>query len=118
MAGDISLAGRTLVGVTNSDDGAVSGDTTFHFEQEGDRIYAHYEGGSVVDGHLVGTVDGNRWDIRFTQINSAHETATGHSVGVIEVLDDGRVRVEDEWEWKSQDGSGETVLEEVKRPTA
>lgn len=114
MTDDVSLDGRTLVGVTNTDDGEVSGDTTFHFEQEGDRIYARYDGGDILDGHLVGTVDGNRWDIRYTQINSAHETATGHSVGVIEVLDDGRVRVEDEWEWESQDGSGASVLEEVE----
>jgi len=114
MSNNISLNGRTLVGVTNTDDGEVSGDTKFHFEQDGERIYAHYGGGDVVDGHLVGTVEGNQWDIRYTQINRNHETATGHSVGVIEVLKDGRLRVEDEWEWESQRGSGETVLEEIK----
>jgi len=114
MNNNISLDGRTMVGVTNTDDGEVSGDTKFHFEQDGERIYAHYEGGDVVDGHLVGTVEGNHWDIRYTQINRNHETATGHSVGVIEVLEDGRLRVEDEWKWESQRGSGETVLEEVK----
>ena len=64
MRNDISLDGRTLVGVTNTDDGEVSGDTKFHFEQDGEQIYAHYEGGDVVDGHLVGIVEGNRWDIR------------------------------------------------------
>lgn len=113
MTEDISLDGRTLVGVANTDAGEVSGDTRFEFEQEGKRIYAHYSGGEIVDGHLVGTYDGSEWDIRYTQINSNQETASGHSVGTVELLDDGRVRVEDEWEWESQDGSGVSILEEI-----
>ena len=113
MTTEISLDGRTLVGVANTEDGEVSGDTTFEFKQEGERIYAHYSGGDIVDGHLLGTFDGHKWDIRYTQINVNHETASGHSVGTVKLLDDGRVRVEDEWEWESQDGSGESVLEEV-----
>ncbi|GAB7009580.1 hypothetical protein [Halorubrum trueperi] len=75
------------------------------------RIYANYSGGDVVDGHLVGTFDGEQWDIRYTQINTDNETATGHSVGDVELLDDGRVRVEDEWE--SKPGTGESIHEEV-----
>ena len=113
MTTDISLDGRTLVGVANSADGEVNNDTRFEFEQEGERIYAHYSGGDIVDGHLVGTFDGSEWDIRYSQINSNQETASGHSVGTVELFDDGRVRVEDEWEWGSQEGSGESVLEEV-----
>jgi len=114
MADDISLDGRTLVGVENSGSGEVSGDTAFEFQQDGDRLYASYAGGDVVDGHLVGTFDGEQWDIRYAQINAAGETATGHSVGTVELLDDGRVRVKDEWEWESQAGSGESVLEEIE----
>ncbi|WP_416841580.1 hypothetical protein [Haloferax sp. DFSO52] len=113
MITEISLDGRTLVGVANSEDGEVSSDTRFEFEQEGERVYAHYSGGDIVDGHLVGTFDGSEWDIRYSQINSNQETASGHSVGTVELLDDGRIRVEDEWEWESQEGSGESVLEEV-----
>ncbi|MFW5956598.1 MAG: hypothetical protein ACOCQY_04265 [Halorhabdus sp.] len=112
MTENISLDGRTLVGVANADAGEVSENTRFEFEQEGERIYAHYTGGNIVDGHLVGTFDGKEWDIRYSQINTEHETASGHSVGTIELLDDGRVRVEDEWKWESQEGSGESVLEE------
>ena len=113
MTEDISLDGRTLVGVANTDSGEVSGETRFEFEQEGERIYAHYTGGSIADGHLVGTFDGNEWNIRYSQINTENETASGHSVGTVELLDDGCVRIEDKWEWESQDGSGESVLEEI-----
>ena len=101
------------MGVANDEQGEVSGDTEFHFEQNGDRIHAHYAGGEIVDGHLVGTLDGTRWDVRYVQLNSEGETATGHSIGELTVLEDGRVRVEDEWEWESTAGAGESVLEEV-----
>lgn len=103
------MAGHLLASQTDA--GEVSGETRFEFEQEGEQSYAHYSGGDIVDGHLVGTFDGSEWDIRYFQINSGHETASGHSVGTVELLEDGRVRVEDEWE--SQDGSGASVLEEI-----
>lgn len=113
MTETISLDGRTLVGIANTEHGEVSGDTRFHFDQNGNRIRAHYSGGDIVDGYLVGTFDGTRWDIRYVQINEEGDTATGHSIGEVKALDDGRVRVEDEWEWESKDGTGESVLEEV-----
>ncbi|WP_256296622.1 hypothetical protein [Haloarchaeobius salinus] len=113
MSEQLSLDGRTLVGVANDESGEVSGDTRFEFEQDGDRIHAHYAGGSIVEGHLVGTLTDGRWDIRYVQLNEDGETATGHSVGDVALLDDGRVRVEDEWEWESKPGRGASVLEEV-----
>lgn len=114
MSETVSLDGRTLVRVENDEHGEVSDETRFHFEQDGDRIRARYSGGEIVDGYLIGTLDGTRWDVRYVQLNEAGETATGHSVGDVEALDDGRVRVEDEWEWESKDGTGESILEEVE----
>ncbi|MDS0294668.1 hypothetical protein [Halogeometricum luteum] len=110
---EISLDGRTLAGVANGEDGEVSAETRFRFEQDGERISATYAGGDVADGYLVGTLDGGEWDVRYVQMNADGETATGHSVGTVTLLDDGRVRVEDVWEWESRDGAGESVLEEV-----
>lgn len=114
MSNDISLDGCTLVGVANDEAGEVSGETRFHFKQEGDRIHATYSGGDIVDGYLIGTFDNDEWDIRYVQMNTAGETATGHSVGEATLLDDGRIRVEDEWEWESKPGAGESILEEVE----
>ncbi|QZP37908.1 hypothetical protein [Halobaculum magnesiiphilum] len=112
MAEDISLDGRTLVGVANDEDGEVGTKTRFRFEQTGDRIHAAYAGGDIAEGHLLGTFDGRKWEIRYTQINVDGDTASGRSVGTVEELADGRVRVEDEWEWESKAGAGESVLEE------
>ena len=114
MAEQISLDGRTLVGVANDEDGEVSGDTKFRFEQTGDRLSARYSGGPIVEGHLVGTIYGTQCDIRYVQINESVESAIGHSVGEVSLLEDGRIRVEDTWEWESKPGVGESVLEETK----
>ena len=56
MTETVSLDGRTLVGVENAEQGEVSSETRFDFEQDGDRIYARYSGGDIVDGHLLGAV--------------------------------------------------------------
>ncbi|WP_440988840.1 hypothetical protein [Haloarchaeobius baliensis] len=114
MNDDLSLDGRTLVGVENDEAGEVGGDTRFQFEQDGDRIHAHYAGGTIVEGHLVGTLDDGQWDVRYVQLHADGETATGHSVGDVTLLDDGRIRVDDEWEWESRPGGGASVLEEVE----
>lgn len=114
MDDEISLDERTLAGVANADAGEVDTDTRFEFEQDGDRISARYAGGAVETGYLLGTFDGRAWDVRYVQRNEAGETATGHSVGVATWLEDGRVRIEDEWEWESKPGRGESVLEEVR----
>jgi hypothetical protein len=114
MGDSISLHGRTLAGVANAEAGEVSTETRFTFEQDGDRITARYAGGTVEIGHLLGTFDGKTWDVRYVQRNENGETATGHSVGIVTQLPDGRVRVEDEWEWESKPGSGESVLEEIR----
>ena len=114
MAEQISLDGRTLVGVANDEDGEVSGDTKFRFEQTGNRLSARYSGGPIVEGHLVGTIEGTQWEIRYVQLNESGESASGHSVGEVALLEDGRVRVEDAWEWESKPGAGESVLEEIK----
>lgn len=110
----ISLDGRTLVGVTNADTGEVSPDTRFEFHQDGDQLTARYAGGPIVDGFLLGRFDGRQWDVRYVQLNTDGETATGHSVGDVTRLDDGRIRVEDRWEWESKPGHGSSVLEEIE----
>ncbi len=114
MAKQISLDGRTLVGIANDEEGEVNGDTQFQFEQAGDRIYAQYSGGEIVEGHLIGAFDGSQWDIRYVQMNEDGDTASGHSTGEVSLLDDGRVRVEDEWAWESKPGTGESILEEIE----
>lgn len=110
---EISLDGRTLKAAENTN-GEVSGDTLFEFEQDEEIITATYSGGEIQRGYLIGTLEKNRWEVRYVQINRTGETSTGHSIGELKLSEDGRVLVEDDWEWESRAGGGHSVLEEVK----
>ena len=114
MDDELWLHGRSLAGVSNARAGEVDPETEFDFRQDGDRLAARYAGGAVGAGHLPGTLDGSRWDVRYVQRNVDGEAAAGHSVGEVSRLPGGRVRVTDEWSWQSRPGGGTSVLEEVR----
>jgi hypothetical protein len=113
MDGRISMHGRRLRALGNTDGGEVSGETIFEFSQEADLIWARYADGRIRLGFLVGTSSGTQLDFRYTQINHAGATSTGHSRDRIERLADGRVRLHETWSWDSQEGSGTSILEEI-----
>ncbi|MQS07223.1 hypothetical protein [Streptomyces alkaliphilus] len=112
-----SLDGRTLVPVAARAAGQVGTDTRFHYHERDGRVWARYEGGDIVHGHLVGTRSGDRLDFRYVQLCVDGTTASGHCVGRLEALPDGRVRIHETWRWESGPGSGSSVVEEPPRGT-
>jgi hypothetical protein len=107
-----SVDGRVFESVRNDGDGDVGSATTFRFDQTDDLIHARYEGGDVRLGHLVGHHLGDELRFRYAHVTTDGETATGQSRDRIERLDDGRLRLHEEWAWDSKAGSGTSVLEE------
>ncbi|GAA2300078.1 hypothetical protein GCM10010149_56340 [Nonomuraea roseoviolacea subsp. roseoviolacea] len=108
-----SLDGRRFRAVADVAGGEVGTETIFTYHQDGSEIWGTYAGGSVRRGFLVGTLDGDRVDFRYTQLNLAGETSSGHCVSRITVLADGRLRLDESWEWESRPGSGSSAVEEV-----
>ncbi|ELZ77572.1 MULTISPECIES: hypothetical protein [Haloferax] len=108
-----SLDGRVFKSVANAESGDVGGDTHFWFDQSGDLIHATYRGGTVRLGHLVGRHRGDTLDFRYSHVTDDGTTATGHSTDRIERLEDGRLRLHEDWSWDSKPGSGTSVLEEL-----
>ncbi|MGW3625901.1 hypothetical protein [Streptomyces sp. NPDC000880] len=107
-----SLDGLVLSPVADQAPGQVGTRTRFTYHEEDGRIWADYEGGDVVRGHLVGTREGDRLDFRYVQLKTDGRTACGHCVSTVVELTDGRVRLEETWEWESQEGSGTSVVEQ------
>ncbi len=102
--------------VNNSENGDTSSETTFHYKQEGNILTSIYSGGSIVSGHLMGLVDekGNI-DMRYHHINSDGDIMTGFCKSTLEILEDGRIRLHEEWKWTSGDqSSGKSTIEELK----
>jgi hypothetical protein len=100
--------------ISNSENGETSGDTIFHYKQLGQVLTAEYSGGKIKYGHLVGLVDTNgNIDMRYHQINEKDELMTGVCQSKPEMLENGKIRLHETWEWTSGDRSkGQSIIEE------
>jgi hypothetical protein len=108
-----SLDGRRFRAVADVTGGEVGTATVFEYHERDGEIWASYGGGAIRRGYLVGTRDGDRLDFRYSQLNAEGQTANGHCVSVVRMLEDGRLRLEETWEWESRPGAGTSVVEEV-----
>jgi hypothetical protein len=94
--------------------GVVSGETTLTFQQAGDVVSAHYAGGTIVAGYLVGRFDATG-ALRFcyAQTDLAGRLDAGMSTGTLERLPEGRLRLIEQFQWLTRPGSGTNVFEEI-----
>jgi hypothetical protein len=106
-----SLDGRVFA-VADSGGGVATTETTFRYAEEDGVVTASYEGGTIRCGFLIGTRSGDSLDFRYVQLHTDGSTATGHCVTELELLTDGRIRLNEAWEWESRPGRGRSVAEE------
>jgi hypothetical protein len=95
-----------------SEQAEASAATVFEYHEDGDVVWARYQGGAVRLGFLVGTRAGDPLDFRDSQLNEGGETSNGHCSTTISVLPDGRLRLSEHWTWESKPGSGTIAAEE------
>jgi hypothetical protein len=64
--------------------------------------------GKIKYGHLIGLVDhlGNI-EMRYHQVNDKDELMTGICISKPEILENGKIRLHENWEWTSGDKSKE-----------
>lgn len=112
----INYHGRKFSGITNTPNGQVSGDTVFHYHQSGNTLTATYSGGSIVDGHMKGHVhDDGSLDFVYHHIDTEGLLKSGHCTSKPEMLQDGRIRLYETWNWTfGGEGAGESIVEEIK----
>jgi uncharacterized protein YndB with AHSA1/START domain len=110
--------GLRMNAVKTAENGVVNADTLFRFRQRGSEVAADYAGGGVVDGHLVGLVDGARMRFRYAQLERGGVLNGGASECEIERTDDGRLRLVEHFQWESRPGGGTNVIEELPRARA
>ena len=101
--------------VANSDNGEVSSDMVFHYQQTDNVLTCTYEGKNIIKGHLIGLVDENGCiEMRYHQINTNGELMTGICSSTPESMDNGKIRLHESWQWTSGDQSkGNSILEEI-----
>lgn len=106
---------RRFSPVANTENGETSAKTIFEYKQNGNILTSQYSGGEIVKGHLIGLVDdqGNI-EMRYHQVNKKGGLMTGICFSKPEILENGKIRLHETWEWTSGDLSkGKSVLEEL-----
>ncbi len=100
--------------IVNSENGETSNDTVFIYKQIGNILTSEYSGGKIINGHLIGVVDENgEIEMRYHQVNQKGELMTGICKSKPEILENGKIRLHETWEWTSGDKSkGQSIIQE------
>lgn len=86
------------------------------YHQAGDLVWAEFGGGRVRRGSLVGTCDADGV-LRFTycMVLLGGEIVSGRSISTPALLDDGRIRLTEQWErYGPLAGTGVSQLEQIQ----
>lgn len=114
----LNFHNKTFKVVRNDGPGAeVNLETVFHFRQmesEGVTIlHADYFGGEVRYGKLLGLLEDGRIRHSYIQVNLQGGFSSGQSTDEIRILPNGKIQLIDSWEWKTREGRGQCVMEEI-----
>ncbi len=103
---EFNLEGKVFRSATNSENGEVGADTVFYYHQKERVVWAEYEGGDIVKGHLVANVLATgQLDMRYHHVNQRGELMIGTCLSTPEFMSDGKIRFKEEWQWLSGDRS-------------
>ncbi len=110
----IDYDNRKFRPVSNSENGEVSSDMIFHYQQTGKVLTCTYEGKNIIKGHLIGLVDESGCiQMAYHQVNKNGELMTGVCHSKPELIN-GKIRLREEWQWTSGDKSkGVSILDEI-----
>ena len=110
----INYDNKVFIPVSNSENGEVDSGMQFLYRQKENILTSTYSGGRIRSGHLIAIVDENGGlDMRYHQINDRGEIMTGFCKSTPEIMENGKIRLYEKWQWTSGDFSeGNSVLEE------
>ena len=110
----INLNNKTFKSLENSANGEVSDQTFFHYQQEGQMLWAHYAGGSIRKGFLIGKIIDDQLEFSYQHLNHALEIMTGKCTSRAVLNPSGKIQLYEAWEWTCRDFSkGTSVLLEI-----
>jgi len=91
---NINYNNRKFRPVSNSDNGEVSMDMIFHYQQTDHILTCTYEGANIEKGHLIGLVDKiGCIQMSYHQINKNGEFMTGTCSSIPEKMSTGKIRL-------------------------
>lgn len=109
----LNLDGIHMSVSVTSQQGVVGAGTVLEFAQKGAVVFAHYSGGRVERGRLIGRLTDAVLTFRYAQREVSGEVHGGRSVCDVTRLTDGRLRIVEHFSWDTRVGSGTNVFDEV-----
>ncbi len=99
--------------IETSEHGIVNQETIFHFQQQGNFVYANYSGGLIKKGYLVGKMSDRQLVFTYCQVQIDGVLDNGKSTVEIENLN-GKIRLVEHFEFASRPGVfGTNIFQEL-----
>ncbi len=110
----VSYDGKYFVAKANSENGEVDSSTVFSYHQNGNILWAEYDGGDIIRGNLIGTVSkSGELDFYYQHINKNNQIRIGKCHSAPRISDNGKTELSEEWQWLNGDKSkGYSVIVE------
>src|ERR1041385_1592885 len=100
----ISLNNLKMNVIETAPNGVVNQNTIFKFKQEGDIVSSEYRGGHVIAGFLVGKLADDKLDFSYCQLQDNGTLDNGISSCTLSKGANGKIRLIENFEWKSRPG--------------
>lgn len=106
---------RVFKSVQNSPTGEITRETRFYYHQKGNVVWAEYSGGEIIFGNLIAKVfEDDSLEMSYQHLNKQGELMTGKCLSKPEILEGGKIRLHEQWQWNCADfSSGESIIEEI-----
>ncbi|SHG19679.1 hypothetical protein [Flagellimonas flava] len=92
---------------TENKSGLSSDKTIFHYFQNGATITAKYKGGAILEGHIIGKqAQDSKIELLYQCLTTDGELKAGHSKGTVSKTENGKLKLEFDWNWLNGDLSG------------
>ena len=96
----INLNNKVFRLLSNSDHGAVSGSTIFHYKQLNGKVTASYSGGEVIDGQILAAWRSpDQLEMRYQCIMKDHTLKAGKAIAKVKINDVGLIELHLDWQW-------------------
>ena len=101
--------------IHNSENGEVSSEMTFVYQQKNNILTCEYSGKGISIGHLLGQVDDDGVIVMYYhQIHRLGKLMTGKCISTPELMANGKIRLHEDWQWTNGDLSkGSSILDEI-----
>lgn len=105
----INLDGKRFGLLANSENGEVSTETLFYYEQVGESVTAEYHGGSIKYGKIIAKfVDDENLEMLYQCLTDEGELRAGSANAKVSINSDYKIQMDLNWRWLNGDKTSGT----------